>query len=217
MPDLAFQIDGAEAATHTASPQFAFRLEVSNTPAEERIHTAMLQCQIRLEATRRSYDDREKERLRDLFGAPERWGQTLRSTLWTQTHTTVSSFTGRTLVDLPVPCTYDLNVASTKYLYALDANEVPLTFLFSGTVFYAGDGGDLQVHQIARSKECSYRMPVQEWKDLMEQHYPDTVWLRLRQDAFERLYAYKRRHGLPTWEDAVEHLLPEEDIEEVAP
>ena len=29
-----------------------------------------------------------------------------------------------------------------------------------------------------------------------------------RKDVFERLYQYKRRNGMPTWEEALEALLP---------
>ena len=37
--------------------------------------------------------------------------------------------------------------------------------------------------------------------------YPNTAWLNLRKDVFDRLLAYKSRRGLPTWEQAVESLL----------
>ena len=50
-------------------------------------------------------------------------------------------FTGQHRVELPVPCTYDFEVAAAKYLHALDDGEIPLLFLFSGTVFAKGDGG----------------------------------------------------------------------------
>lgn len=110
---------------------------------------------------------------------------------------------------LPVPCTFDLNVAATKYFHALEGGEVPLLFLFSGTVFYPAADGRLQVQQIAWSKECVHRMPVQVWRDLMDHHYPNTAWLTLHRDVFDRLHAYKRRQGLATWEQAIERLLPE--------
>jgi hypothetical protein len=44
---------------------------------------------------------------------------------------------------------------------------------------------------------------------MIENHYPNSAWLYLQRDVFERLYEYKRRHGLPTWEQAIEQLLPE--------
>ncbi len=51
-------------------------------------------------------------------------------------------------------------------------------------------------------------MPVQVWRDMMEAYYPNGAWLCLHQDAFDRLYQYKVRHGIPTWEQVLENLLP---------
>jgi hypothetical protein len=36
---------------------------------------------------------------------------------------------------------------------------------------------------------------------------PFSAWLCLRQDVFDQLYQFKVRHGLPTWEQAIERLL----------
>ncbi len=33
------------------------------------------------------------------------------------------------------------------------------------------------------------------------------LWIYLHRDSFERLHEYKRRHGLATWEQTVEHLI----------
>jgi hypothetical protein len=41
----------------------------------------------------------------------------------------------------------------------------------------------------------------------MDQHYPNSAWLSLRREVFDRLSTYKSRQGLPTWEDALERLL----------
>ena len=38
-------------------------------------------------------------------------------------------------------------------------------------------------------------------------HHPNSAWLCLRRDAFEQLYDYKVRHGLPTWEQAIARAL----------
>ena len=51
----------------------------------------------------------------------------------------IPGFTGTTLVDLQLPCTFDFTVASTKYFHALEAGEIPLCVMFSGTVFYRGE------------------------------------------------------------------------------
>jgi len=206
MPDLSFKIDKAEPAKFAASPLLNFSLSISDADSQP-IHTVALRCQIRLEPGRRSYETVEKQRLTDLFGEPARWGQTMRSTLWAHSSVIVPPFTDATTVDLPVPCTFDFNVAAAKYFYALDDGQVPLCFLFSGTVFYAGEDGHLQVCQIPWEKEADFRLPVQAWKDMMDVYYPNTAWLALRKDAFNNLYDFKSRHSLPTWEAAIEKLL----------
>ena len=104
----------------------------------EAIHTIALRCQIQIEVTRRRYSPGEQERLLDLFGQPDRWSQTLRNLLWTHATVVVPGFSGpNTVVDLQVPCTFDFNVAATKYFAGLTDGEIPLNMLFSGTVFYA--------------------------------------------------------------------------------
>ena len=112
-----------------------------------------------------SYQPEEQPPLRDLFGEPARWAQTLRSMLWTHTTVSVPSFTGDVVVDLPVPCTFDFNVAATKYFHALETGEVPLRLLFSGTVFHEAANGDLQAVQIPWEKETLYRLPVRVARD----------------------------------------------------
>lgn len=216
MPDLHFRVTGVEAATRGISPLLHFKLEVINMPAEERIHTAMIQAQIQIESARRNYSPGEKRKLVELFGEPERWGQTLRTRLWTLANTTLRSFAGQTEAVLPVACTYDLNVSAAKYFYGLDKGEVPLLFLFSGTVFYAAEDGRLQAQQISWERECSYRMSVDVWRELMEHHYPNSAWLALQRDTFDRLSAFKRDHGLSTWEQVVDRLLPASAPEPVA-
>ncbi|MGB8507501.1 MAG: DUF6084 family protein [Pyrinomonadaceae bacterium] len=210
MPDLNFQIEGAEAVTYAASPLLSFKLRINNADASEPIHTVALRCQIQIEATRRRYNEREQGRLLDLFGEPERWGQTLRTTLWTHASVVVTPFQGSALVELPVPCTFDFNVAATKYFAGLEDGEVPLLMLFSGTVFYEAEDGALQVSQISWEREAKYKLPVRVWREMMDHYYPNSAWLSLRRDVFERLSQYKMRRGLPTWEGALESLLNEE-------
>lgn len=208
MPDLSFQVEGAEAVPYAAAPLLALKLRVVNRDAEEPIQTIALRCQIQLEVTRRRYNPEEQERLHDLFGEPERWGQTLRTMLWTHTSAVVTPFKGSATFDLQVPCTFDFNVAATKYFAGLEDGEIPIELLFSGTVFYEADDGALQVAQISWEAEAKYRLPVRVWKQMMDIYYPNSAWLNLRRDVFDRLYEYKRRRGIPTWEQALESLLP---------
>jgi hypothetical protein len=217
VPDLSFQIVGAESGAHGLTPLLYFNLRIENAPADERIQAVLLRTQIQIQPARRSYAPEEKERLGEIFGSPERWGQTLRNKLWTHVDLNVPAFTGRAEVRLPVPCTYDLNVLSAKYFYALEDGGVSLLFLFSGTIFHTADDGRLQVQQISWEKECTYTLPVRTWRELMTRLYPASAWISLEQDVFDRLYAYKRQQGLPTWEHAIARLLAAEETKEAVP
>ena len=208
MPDLSFQVYEAEAEAYAASPMLVFKLGIANADTEEPVHTVALRCQIQIEPARRRYTPEEQERLHDLFGEPSRWGQTLRTMLWTHVSTVVKSFTGSVVVDLHVPCTFDFNIAATKYFAGLEAGEIPLILQFSGTIFYVTQEGVLQIAQVPWSKEARYRLPVKVWHDMMEIYYPNSAWLRLRRDVFDRLYRYKIEHAIPTWEQAIESILP---------
>lgn len=207
MPDLSFTVEGADLVPFAIAPTLALKLRIVNAAAEQRIESVMLQCQVQIEATRRRYATGEQPRLLDLFGEPERWGQTLRTMLWTHANVNVRPFTGSTTADLNIPCTFDFNVAATKYFHALDAGEVPLLLLFSGTVFYADEERGLQVSQISWNKEASYRLPVAVWRKVIDHYYPNTSWLTVRRDVFDRLNEFKMRNSIPTWDQALERLL----------
>jgi Family of unknown function (DUF6084) len=208
MPDLSFQIDKAEPQRFTVAPTLLFKLRISNVVPGEIVHSVALRCQIQLEVTRRQYSPEDQSRLRDLFGEAERWGQTLKTMLWTHASVVAPAFQDTAVVDLPVPCTFDFNVAATKYFHGLADGVVPLSFLFSGTVFYASGDGALQVAPIPWDKEARFKLPVKSWREMMDIYYPNSAWLCLRRDVFERLYQYKVEHGIPTWERALETMLP---------
>jgi Family of unknown function (DUF6084) len=212
MPELRFDVVSAEPEPFAVAPLLSFKLRISQPAAAVgepvRVEAVSLRCQVRIDPARRSYTAGEQEKLLDLFGIKARWGETLRPMLWTHASVAVGSFTDSVLVDLPVPCTFDFNVATTKMFHALDGGEIPLTLLFSGTVFHEGDDGALQVAQVPWDREAAFRLPVAVWKDMMERYYPNSAWLCLRRDVFDRLYEHKRRHELLTWEEALESLLP---------
>lgn len=204
MPSLTFEVEAAEAIPFAAAPTIAFRLRVTSQP----VQSVALRCQIQIEAQRRRYTSVERHGLRDLFGEPDRWGQTLRPLLWTHVSTTVPEFSGSIAVDLPVACTFDFNVAAAKYFHAMEDDDVPLVFQFSGTVFYASEDGAMQIGQIGWDKEARFRMPARVWREMMDLYYPESAWLRLSRDVFDRLHDYKQSAGLATWEQAIESLLP---------
>ena len=210
MPDLNFQIEGAEAVAFSAAPLLAFKLRITNADGSEAIQSIALRCQIQIEATHRKYAPHEQERLLDLFGAPERWSRTLRPMLWTHANVTVPPFRGGTVVDLQVPCSFDSNVAATKSFAGLEDGEVPLNLMFSGTIFYEPAGAGFQIEQIPWDREAKFRLPVRVWQEMIEIYYPNTSWLCLRRDVFDKLWQYKMDRGIPTWEEALESLLPQE-------
>jgi hypothetical protein len=211
MPELTFQIEKAVVAEFAATPSLIFKLRVANRVPGETIHTVALRAQIQIETTRRRYTSEEQNRMLDLYGEPERWSQTLRTLLWTHASVVVPAFQGETVVDLHVPCTFDFNVAATKYFSSLSAGEIPLCFQFSGTVFYAPSGGNLQVGPISWDQESRFKLPVGLWREMMDAYYPNTAWVCLRRDVFDRLNLYKTQHGIPTWEQVVETMLAEEE------
>jgi Family of unknown function (DUF6084) len=205
MPDLSFAIEGVEPMASSATPVLVLRLKVTNASAEE-IHSIALNSQLQIEPARRTYSPAEKSSLTDLFGEPARWGNTVRPLFWTTLTSTVPGFSGSTSVDLRVPCTFDFNVAATKYFHAIEDGEIPVVLFFSGTIFFIADQC-MQVAPIPWSHQASCRIPAQAWKEMMRLHYPNTAWLNLRQDVFDRLYRYKVRNGLPNWEMMIEHVL----------
>ena len=170
------------------------------------IHSIALRVQVQIEPARRRYTTEEQGRLKELFGEPERWSKSVHPLLWTNTTVNVPGFDASTVFSVPVPCTFDFNVAITKYIYGLDEGELPVTMLFSGTVFHAGRMG-LQIAQIPWDRDANYRLPIKLWKEMMDQHYPNTAWLCLRRDVFEKLYSFRAQHGIPTWDQTIERMI----------
>lgn len=207
MFDLDYAVEGAEPQRYSAAPALCFKLRVTSSGSSPQIHNVLLQTQIQIESTRRKYTPEEQQRLVDLFGDRERWSETVRSLLWSHATVNVPPFQGETRVDLHVPCTFDFNVAATKYFHGLESGDVPLSFLFSGSVFYQEPDGALRVARIGWEKEARYRLPVHVWQQMMDHYYPNIAWLCLQRDAFQRLQEYKSCEGIPAWEQAVEKLV----------
>jgi len=205
LPDLSFQVESAFATPNAAIPQLTFKVSITNSEPQP-IHSIALRAQIQIEPVRRRYTQVEQQRLQELFGEPERWSKSVHPLLWTNANVNITGFTGSTVIEIPVPCTFDFNVAITKYIYGLKGGELPLSMLFSGTVFHAGRMG-LQIAQIPWDREASYKLPVSVWKEMMDQHYSNTAWLCLQRDVFDRLSEYKARNNIATWEQALERVL----------
>ena len=173
---------------------------------DEPIHAIALRAQVRIDPLRRDYSDAEADGLTDLFGTRDRWATTQHTFLWQHTTAMVPGFSGGTQVDLPLECTYDFEVSSAKYLHALRDGTVPLQFLFSGTVFVQGTRG-FSVQQVPWDREDRHDMPVSVWRNLIDQHFPNTGWLRLNRDTVDALAGYRSAHGLLSHDEAITSLL----------
>jgi hypothetical protein len=203
--DLAFEIIGAHPEPFAISPLLALRMRVSEGSGVV-VHAITLRAQIQIEPQRRRYAAEESEHLLELFGAPERYGDTLRLLLWNFVSATVLAFEGSAEFDLLVPCSYDFDVAANKYLRALSSGEIPLVVQFSGTVFVRGTDGAVAAERVPWTCEARYRLPVAAWRATMDAYFPNAAWLRIDRETFDELYRYKQRGGFPTWEAAIARL-----------
>ncbi len=209
MSDLAITVVGSEPDPYAAAPTLLLRLRI-DAPEAEPVHAMVLKVQIRIEAQRRRYSPEEEGRLLELFGESPQWGESLRPFLWTHVSTTVAEFTGSTEIDLPVPCSYDFEVAAAKYLHSLGDGEIPIVLLFSGTIFSYRDGG-LIVQPVPWHIEAEHRLPVRVWRATMDAFFPNSGWIRLPRESIDALTQYKADRALTSWEDAIERLLKEAD------
>jgi hypothetical protein len=211
---LTATILGAHPSAQTAAPGVTFRLRIEDS-SERPVHAIVLRCQTRIEPRGRRYSKEEQARLYELFGDVSQWDRTLRGVTWAHSTVAVPSFERRIDCDLPIACTYDLEVASAKYLHAIRDGEVPLVFLFSGTVFSVA-GGSLCMEPVSWDVEASFRMPASIWQSAMDQFFPGGGWLRLRRETIDRLQAFRGRQALMTWDHTIDRLLAAARAEEPA-
>ena len=204
--DIEFEILGARPVKYAAAPMLSFDLQVTET-AGAPVYMIALTVQLMIEPARRRYDDGTRERLVELFGAPERWAVTTRSLVWAKLDVLVPAFTGTITVTVPLACHYDLELAAAKYLHSLPDGEAPLALHFNGMIYYPGDDGGLQMTLIPWSKSIDFRMPVSVWQETIAHYYPGTAWLAVRADTFEALQREKLARGLATLDACVSSLL----------
>lgn len=202
--ELRFAVTDVAPDRMAATPTLTARLRITEGTGAA-VHAVALRCQVRIEPQRRPYGPDAAEQLADVFGARHQWSATLRPFLWLHASTMVPGFTGTTEVDLPMPCTYDLEVAAGKYLHAVRDGDIPLSLLFSGTVFSRGatptGTTDFSVEHVRWDADVDYRMPVRVWRQLMDLHFPGEGWIRVDADTLDLLRTYRARHGCTSWHE----------------
>ncbi|MGH7598853.1 MAG: DUF6084 family protein [bacterium] len=207
MPELTFEILSAEVKPFAAVPTLLFKLQITNAVENEEIFSVGLKGQVMIDAIHRHYDSETQKHLIEVFGEPVRWEETLNSLLWTYVVVPIPRFIGSVVVDVPIACSEDLTVASGKYFYALRDGIAPIAFLFSGTIFYKTPDAVIQVTQIPWEKEATFKLPIKIWQEMMDHYYPNSRWLRLQKDTFDKLYEYKAKNALPTLEACLDKLI----------
>jgi uncharacterized protein DUF6084 len=207
IPAPEFLVTAAGHLTYAAAPTMVFAT-VAREHAGIEIQSMSLSVQVMIDPARRGYDGETRTRLAELFGPPASWAPSTQGVSWARVAATVARFTGETVFGLEVPCTYDLEVAATKYFYALGDGVAPLSFHFYGTIFYTATDGRLQMTPVPWSSSAQFAMPVSAWRAMIAEHYPGGGWLRLGEDTLAALNRRRASRGL-TFDRCVQELLDE--------
>lgn len=207
MTELSFDVLDVVPERFEAVPTLSARLRIAELSGAV-VHLAALRVQIKIDAHLRRYTGEEQGRLREQFGEPGRWSETLRPFTWTHATAMVPGFSGTTEFRLPIACTYDLEVLGSRYFESLEDGTVPLEFLFSGTVVTKGETG-FAVTQVPWHKAAPYSLPVSVWRELMDAYYPNAGWIRVSRETIHALQTYKGAKAIPTWDQLLTGLIDE--------
>ncbi len=120
---------------------------------------------------------------------------------------TVPAFTDECVIDLPVGCSYDFNLAATKYFYGLEAGEFLCCCCSAARSSFATARATCRSVRSPNTRRPATVFPVGTWRALMERYYSGTVPLSLSREVFDEVYRFKRRHALASWDDTVRLLL----------
>ncbi|WP_242894609.1 DUF6084 family protein [Actinomadura litoris] len=205
-PDLALDLLGIEPERCAATPTLNLLVGLRRADGGP-VQCVLLTTVVSIAAARRGYDGEDQDRLAGVFGAPELWDRSLHGLTWARITATVPAFRGATELTLGLPCGHDMQVAADQYLNALRDGDVPIDLSFSGTVFYPDADGALRTGQISWHYQATGELTIGLWRDLMDRYYGSARWLRLDEDRFDRLAAYRARRALASFDEAVDELL----------
>jgi hypothetical protein len=204
VPELSVETVRPDPAAITPTLVFSVRVRDSS---EREVYAMALTTRILLDPAGRGYREDAREALADLFGLREQFAGAIQSLVWAEVDTLVHAFAGETVFGVRVPCTYDLDVAAAKYLASLPDGVVALDLHFSGSVFYRGEGGGLQIVRVPWSCTARHRMPVATWREAVDALYANEGWIRLRRDTLARLREARAARGAPSFDALLDELL----------
>ena len=202
---LGFRIASADAPRHAVMPCVVLDLEIDARAAD--VAGVALQAQVRVDAALRAFSAVERARLSDVWGGPERFSANVGSLLWSNVAVNVGPFEGTTRAPLTLFCGHDLGEACGKLFAALEGGTLPLTALFSGSVYHRDASGALAVAPVPRSAEARFDLPVAVVRTAIDHHLGGGAVVRLRRDVAHRLARYREARGLDGLDAAVERLL----------
>lgn len=208
VPEPEIDVVGARADEYAAAPTVVFSVRVRE-PSEREIYTIALSTRVLVDPAGRGYDEEAREALFDLFGPAETMVGALQALVWAQATVVTPSFTGEVTVDVPMPCTYDLEVSTAKYFASLPDGIAPLDFHFNGTIFYSGEHDRLQIAHVPWACTARYRMPVAVWRQAVAARFAQTGWIRLHDETLDRLRRRQTERAAPSFDALVSQLLEE--------
>lgn len=197
MSTLAFELLGAAAESNPAMP--ALRLRVRLRAAGEPVDALALRVRVQIEPWRRRYTDAERELLADLSATT--------ALQWGEAAVMLGRFENETEFEVPLLCTYDLQVAASKYFTALEGGAVPVRLFFNGTIFRGAPNG-FTVEMLPWDLECAGEIPVATWQQAMDACFSGQGWIRIDRDAFDALRRYRASHNFPDWTATIQSLVP---------
>jgi len=206
IPEPEFAVTSAAHLAFAAAPTMVFTVHATE-PRGRDVQSMALTAQVMIDPARRGYDPETRDRLAELFGPPASGTPSTQGLAWARVTAQVAAFSGSTTFSLELPCTYDLEVAATKYFYALPDGFVPLSFHWGGTVFYRGTDGRLQVVPVPWRASAQFRMPLRARRAMIAEHYPRGGWIRVSEETLGRLNARRAGRGLPSFDACLEELL----------
>ncbi len=209
MSDLEFEVVGVGPERYCAAPTVTFKVRITENSGDN-IYAVALRTQIMIEPQRRRYTPEEEQRLLAQFGERDRWGQTLKPFYWATVGSMVTAFTESVEIDIQVPLTYDWELASTKFLHAVETGDVPVNLLFNGTIISKGESG-FSIEPVPWNKESRFGVPAGLWRAVMDIYFPGTGWIRTDRSTIDKLERFRSIRGLTSWERTFDVLVEEAD------
>jgi hypothetical protein len=200
-----FEALSAKPVMLAVAPSVAIRLRVT---CDSLVHAMVVSARIRVDAWRRSFSAAEQARLAPLFGDASQWARSTRVPVpWAEIGVATGRFEGSTEIELKVPCSYDLALATTKLFDAVDGGPLPLSIVFSGTIFAEGEGG-LVVRPVPSDEEARVDLSAASFREMMLAYHPEGALVTLPRELRDRIRACKSALSL---ERSIEELVRAEE------